>query len=1204
MRPHAHIPPMTHELQDADDHRQRAAGQSVARLDIGSLADRYDLARDQVYLLGTEAIVRLLLLQKARDRAAGLDTGGFISGYRGSPLGSLDRELQFAHGLLAPENIVFQPGLNEDLAATAIWGSQQAEMRGEGRHDGVFGMFYGKGPGIDRSGDVFRHANLAGTSPHGGVLALMGDDHTAESSTTAHQSELHLVAVAMPILSPAGVQEIIDYGLYGYALSRYAGVWVGLKCVKETVESRASVDGSARHVAPREPEVDPRPPGGLNIRPRDPVLAQEARLQDFKLDAVLAWLRANRLDRLVFEGGVAPRIGIVSSGKSYLDTRQALEHLGLDEARCAQLGVRLYKVACPWPLEPEGLKHFARGLDLCIVVEEKRALIETQVRELLYDEPQRPRVIGKRDETGEWLFPVKGALDPHDIAVAVAERILAHGPDTALAARLDDLRRARRDAGALETLPPRMAYFCSGCPHNSSTRVPKGARAYAGIGCHYMVQWMDRDTEGFTQMGGEGANWIGEAPFSTRPHMFQNLGDGTYNHSGSLALRFAVASGVDITYKILFNDAVAMTGGQTHDGGLTVDRMARQIHAEGVQRIAVVTDEPDKYPPGFDWPPGITIHPRADFDDVQRELADVRGTSVLIFDQTCAAEKRRRRKRKTLATPDRRVFINERVCEGCGDCGVASNCVSVQPLDTPLGRKRRIDQSSCNLDMSCLDGFCPSFVTLEGATPKSPASKSPASKSPASKNPASKNPARSGARADVAADLPQPRTPALTARPYAILVTGIGGTGIVTIGAVIGMAAHLDGRGCGVIDMAGIAQKGGAVTSHVRLAATPADIHAIRIASEDADLVLGCDLVVTASRKTLETMRRDRTRAVVATSEVMPGDFARNADFRLPTDRMIAAIARATGDRATFLDANALAAALFGNTIAANMMMLGFAWQSGLVPLSEGALLRAIELNGEAVEMNRAAFAWGRRFAAEPARIDDILSDSGKKLAAPQEESLADLIASRVAWLTEYQDAAYAQRYRARVERIAAVEAERLPGREDLARAVALYLYKLMAIKDEYEVARLHTDGAFARRIAEEFDGVTRVHFHFAPPLLSRSRDGKPPRKIRFGPWMRPVLRALAGLRRLRGTPLDLFGRTAERRQDRATLADYESLLDEIADRLDRPTHATAVALAALPEKIRGYGHVRARHLAEVTPERAALLAQFRSGATQRIAAE
>ncbi|MDO9439836.1 MAG: indolepyruvate ferredoxin oxidoreductase family protein [Beijerinckiaceae bacterium] len=1180
---HAHIPPMTHELQDPGENH-KAAADLTSDLAIDSLADRYDLARDRVYLLGTEAIVRLLLLQKARDAAAGLDTAGFISGYRGSPLGSLDRELQFAQNRLGPANIVFQPGLNEDLAATAIWGSQQAEMRGEGRHDGVFGLFYGKGPGIDRSGDVFRHANLAGTSPHGGVLVLMGDDHTAESSTTAHQSELHLVAVAMPILSPAGVQEIIDYGLYGYALSRYAGVWVGLKCVKETVESRASVDGSARHVVPREPEPDPRPAGGLHIRPRDPVLTQEARLQDHKLDAVLAWLRANKLDRIIHDGGAAPRLGLVSSGKSYLDTRQALEHLGLDDARCAALGVRLYKVACPWPLEPEGLKAFARGLDLCMVVEEKRALIETQVRELLYDEEHRPKVVGKRDEKGEWLFPVKGALDPHEIAIAIGERLLALSHDEALATRLEDLRRARRSAATLETLPPRAAYFCSGCPHNSSTKVPEGSRAYAGIGCHYMVQWMERDTEGFTQMGGEGANWIGEAPFSTRRHMFQNLGDGTYNHSGSLALRFAVSSGVDITYKILFNDAVAMTGGQTHDGGLTVDRMARQIAAEGVARIAVVTDEPDKYPPGFDWPPGVTIHPRQDFDDVQRELANIRGTSVLIFDQTCAAEKRRRRKRGAIATPGRRVFINERVCEGCGDCGVTSNCVSVQPLDTPLGRKRRIDQSSCNLDFSCLEGFCPSFVTLDGAKPKAPA--------------------KSAARDDFSASLPQPDAPALGPHPYAILVTGIGGTGIVTIGAVIGMAAHLDGRGCGVIDMAGIAQKGGAVTSHVRLAATPADIHAIRIASEDADLVLGCDIVVTASRKTLETMRQGRTRALVATSEVMPGDFARHADFTLPTDRMIAAIRKATGERATFIDANALSSALFGNTIAANMMMLGFAWQSGLVPLSERALLRAIELNGEAVPMNRAAFAWGRRFAADPARMDEVLDGARPKVPVAQDETLAQIIGDRAAILTAYQDAAYARRYRDAVERIAAVEAARAPGHDDLARATARYLFKLMAIKDEYEVARLHTDGEMARRIAAEFDGVTRINFHFAPPLMSRGRDGKPPRKISFGPWILPGLRLLAAMRRLRGSWLDVFGLTAERRQERATLAEYEALLAEIAERLDSGNHPTAVALASLPEKIRGYGHVRARHLENVEPERRALLARFRTPPPSRLAAE
>ncbi|MDB5593513.1 MAG: pyruvate ferredoxin/flavodoxin oxidoreductase [Hyphomicrobiales bacterium] len=1161
---------MTHQLHDTGPG-------------ILSIADHYDLLRERVYLLGTEAIVRLLLLQKQRDREAGLNTAGFVSGYRGSPLGGLDLQLQRAKDRLAPQDIVFQPGLNEDLAATAVWGSQQAEMRGEGRFDGVFALWYGKGPGIDRSGDVFRHANLAGTSPNGGVLALMGDDHTAESSTTAHQSEFHLVDVMMPILNPAGVQEILDYGLYGWALSRYASVWVGLKCVKETIESRASVDGSARHVQPRIPAHDARPPGGLGIRPRDPVLVQEARLQEHKRDAVVAWLRANRLDRIVFNGGKAPRMGIVTVGKSYLDTRQALDHLGLDEARCAALGLRLYKIACPWPIEPEGLKAFARNLDLVMVVEEKRALIEVQLREELYDSVKRPAIVGKKDENGAWLFPVKGALDPHDIAIAIGERLLAFSPNSQLAARVTALREARQRSTEIEELPARTPYFCSGCPHNSSTRVPEGSRAYAGIGCHYMVQWMDRETEGFTQMGGEGANWIGEAPFSKRRHVFQNLGDGTYNHSGSLALRFALASGVDITYKILFNDAVAMTGGQSLEGGLTVDRIARQVAAEGVTRIAVVTDEPAKYPAHIGWPRGTTIHARAHLDAVQRELSELHGTSVLLFDQTCAAEKRRRRKHGTMPDPGKRVVINELVCEGCGDCGVASNCVSVQPLETEFGRKRRIDQSSCNFDFSCMEGFCPSFVTLHGARPKAAA--------------------RTVLEETGLPALPAPRVPALGTKPYAIMVAGTGGTGVVTIGALLGMAAHLDGHGCGVIDMAGLAQKGGAVASHVRLAATPGDIHAIRIASEDADLVLGCDLIVTGSRKVLASMREGRTHVLAATTEVLPGEFTRQPDFHMPTQGLMDAIRHAAGDGAQFIDAGALSTALFGQTIAANMLLLGHAWQSGLVPLSEESIRRAVELNGEAVALNLAAFSWGRRLAAEPERIRPLVQ-AARPTAAPSPQTLDEIVRRRAAFLADYQNAAYAKKYVAAVTRIAQLESGRVPGRSDLAEAVARTLFKLMAMKDEYEVARLYTDGNFARKVAEEFDGVTRLEFHFAPPLLSRSKGGARPRKWTFGPWVQPLLRALAAMRRLRGTPFDLFGLTADRRAERASLTQYVALLDDVAENLDPRTHATSVALASLPEKIRGYGPVRANHLARVEPERQRLLAQLHKPHATPLAAE
>ena len=784
-----------------------------------TLDDKFDLSTDRVFLTGTQAIIRLLLMQRERDRLAGLDTAGFVSGYRGSPIGGLDQNLWRARDFLDRANIVFQPGLNEELAATAVWGSQQAEMRGEGKYDGVFGVWYGKGPGVDRSGDVFRHANMAGSSAHGGVLAFMGDDHTAESSTVAHQSEFHFVDVMIPILNPAGVQDILDYGLYGFAMSRFCGSWVAFKCVKDNIESTASVDGRIDRVKIVIPDDFRMPPGGLNIRARDAILEQEARLHDFKRDAMLAFVAANNLNRVILSGGRNPKIGIITVGKSYLDVRQALDELGLDEVGASDMGLRLYKVACPWPLSKTELVGFARGLDLIIVVEEKRSLIEVQVREELYGTADQPVCIGKKDEDGRWLFPVKGALDVNDIAIAIGAAAVAlsreRRPRRARAAPAGGAARPRRDQ--------RRGYahrrtFCPGCPHNTSTKVPEGARAYAGIGCHYMAQWMDRATEGFTQMGGEGANWIGECAFSTRPHVFQNLGDGTYNHSGSLALRWAVATGTPVTYKILFNDAVAMTGGQPTEGHLTVDKIAAQVRAEGVERIALVTDEPDKYPKAMQWPSGLTTHHRDDLDAVQRELATVPGVSVLIYDQTCAAEKRRRRKRGEFPDPDKRVIINDLVCEGCGDCSVQSNCVAVQPLETEFGRKRQIDQSSCNKDFSCLRGFCPSFVTVHGAKPRRSLSA----------------PLPLAGEVDAAAaatgegKLPEPPLPAIE-RTYNIIVTGVGGTGVVTVGAILGMAAHLEGKGCGMIDMAGLAQKGGAVYSHVRLAKSPDDIHAIRV---------------------------------------------------------------------------------------------------------------------------------------------------------------------------------------------------------------------------------------------------------------------------------------------------------------------------------------------------------------------------------------
>jgi indolepyruvate ferredoxin oxidoreductase len=1145
-----------------------------------TLEDKYDLGKGRIFVTGFQALVRLCLMQKERDRRAGLNTAGYVTGYRGSPLGTLDQQFIRAQRHLDRYDIRFHAGINEDIAATALWGTQQAELRGEGKFDGVFGLWYGKGPGVDRTGDVFRHANFAGTSRHGGVLALMGDDHTAESSTTAHQSEYHFIDVMIPILNPAGVQEILDYGLYGWAMSRFCGSWVALKSMHETVESTAVIDGSMERVNIVIPEDFTMPEGGLNIRLRDTVLGQEARLHDHKRDAMLAFVRANKLNKYITSGGRSPKIGIITVGKSYLDVRQALEELGIDEVACNDLGIRLYKIACPWPISRRDLEEFAEGLELIIVVEEKRSLIEVQVREELYGNASQPVCIGKKDEQGNWLFPVKGALDPNEVAICIGERIMARiGPKPEIAARVARLKEAQRILAQTQDLAVRTPYFCSGCPHNTSTVVPDGMRAYAGIGCHYMAQWMDRSTLGFTQMGGEGANWIGEAPFSKRPHVFQNLGDGTYNHSGYMAIRGAIAAGVNITYKLLFNDAVAMTGGQANDGGLTVPQIARQVAAEGAKRVVVVTDEPWKYSRSEEWPKGLTIHHRDDLIAVQKELAAIPGVTVLIYDQTCAAEKRRRRKRGRFPDPDKRVIINDLVCEGCGDCGVKSNCVSVQPLETEWGRKRTIDQSSCNKDFSCVKGFCPSFVTVEGARLKSGVGVAGAHEPPAP---------------------PEPKLPTL-GRTYDIIVTGVGGTGIVTIGGILGMAAHLEGKGVGVLDMAGLAQKGGAVYSHMRIAARPEDIHAIRIAAGDADLVLGGDIVVAGNKKVLAAVKHGATEMVINVAEVLPGDFTRNADFSLPTERLKRAIIADAGrERTHFIDATRAATALFGNSLGANIFLVGYAYQLGAVPLSAASIEQAIELNGEAVAMNKAAFRWGRSAAVEPAALDALiepapnLSSDSRRLS----QSLDEIVARRFAFLTRYQDGAYAARYQRWVDRAKAAEAARAPGKNGLAEAVARYLFKLMAYKDEYEVARLYTDGTFIEQVSSEVGGERlRLNLHLAPPLLARKdKTTGEPRKITFGPWIFSLLRALAKLRFMRGTAFDPFGYTAERKTERRLIADYEAMLEEVLAKLGPDNHHLAVGLAAIPEKIRGFGHVKLRHLEAAKADEAALLEQFRAG--------
>lgn len=1155
-----------------------------------SLSDKFDLDQTRQLLTGTQAIVRLALMQKKRDEVAGLNTAGYISGYRGSPIAGLEGAFLRVKSLTSKHNIHFHPGLNEDLAATAVWGAQQAEIRGEGKYDGVFAMWYGKGPGVDRTGDVFRHANHAGTSKHGGVLALMGDDHTCESSTSAHQSEFAFVDALIPVLNPGGVQEILDFGLLGFALSRFAGVWVGLKCVKDNIESTATVDGAVDRVQIAIPQDFAMPLGGLNIRAVDTALDKEARLFDYKRDAVHAFVRANKIDRMVMGGGTAPKIGIITCGKSYLDTRQALDELGIDEVAASKLGLRLYKAGMTWPLEPQGVARFADGLELIIVVEEKRSLIETQLKEQLYGRSHAPRVVGKRDENEHWLFHAKGALDPTDIAIAVGERLIRFGAGEEIKARVAEFKRLQGNAELDASTFNRTPYFCAGCPHNSSTIVPADARAYAGIGCHYMSQWMERNTDGFTQMGGEGAGWIGEAPFSKRRHVFQNIGDGTYIHSGSLAIRAAQAAKVNITFKILYNDAVAMTGGQSLDGHISVPMIASQLAAEGVKKIAIVTDEPGKYPPDVGFPAGAAVHHRRDLQAVQIELAKNDGVTALIYDQTCAAEKRRRRKKGEFPDPDQRIFINPAVCEGCGDCGKKSNCVAVLPLETELGRKRAIDQSACNKDFSCTEGFCPSFVTVHGAKVKK-----------------SKGVGADASVARLIAGLPEPKQPALDG-PYSMIVTGVGGTGVVTISAVLGQAAHIENKGFGAIDMTGLAQKGGAVACHMRVARSADEIHAIRVGVANADLIMGGDLVVTASTKILETMRPDHTAVVVSTYEMTTGDFTRNANLVVPGQALRTAIADRVGRGSlAMLDAHEAAVKLFGDSIASNMFLLGFACQKGHVPIGTAAIEEAIELNGAAVAMNLQAFRFGRLAAHEPAAIERLIRPADVVALRPR--TLDDTIKFRADHLMAYQDAALAERYRSKVAWIAGIERDKAPGRNGLADAVARGYHKLLAIKDEYEVARLYTDGTFEKALAAQFDGVTSVEFHLAPPFLAWFHKDKltgQPRKIKLGAWMLPVFRQLARGKRLRGTMFDLFGLSAERRLERQMIVDYERVLDEIGQRLSVATHGTTVALASLPDEIKGFGHVKKANYEAAKKREAGLLAMLRDPkpAPVRVAAE
>jgi indolepyruvate ferredoxin oxidoreductase len=1124
-----------------------------------SLDQKYTQGTGHVFMTGLQALVRLPMAQIRRDRAMGLNTAGFISGYRGSPLGGYDQQLFAARKHLEQYNIKFQPGVNEDLAATAIWGSQQLSLSPGAEYDGVVGIWYGKGPGVDRCGDVFRHANTAGSAKNGGVLVLAGDDHGAKSSTVPHQSDHAFISALMPYLYPSSVHEMIEMGLLGIAMSRYSGCWVGMKVITETVETTAEIDLTDEmkpFIIPSDFEL---PPGGLNMRWPDDRYLQDLRLQDYKGYAAIAFARANKINRVTMDSPNA-RYGIMASGKSYEDIRQALRELGITEEVAAKIGLRLYKIGMPWPLEPEGVRNFAVGLEEIFIIEERREIVENQVKQELFNwrDDVRPRIVGKMDDHDKRFLTFAAELSVASLASSLTERLLRLNLNPEIA----EMLRAKADwfngrqATQMQAVAPvtRTPYFCAGCPHNTSTKVPEGSRAFAGIGCHFMALWMDRNTETYTHMGGEGVPWVGVAPFTKEKHVFANLGDGTYFHSGSLAIRQAVASGANITYKLLYNDATAMTGGQHVDGELSPQQITFQMHAEGIRNIYLVSENPHLYP-ASDIAPGVITRHRDELDAVMKECRELKGTSAIVFVQTCAAEKRRRRKRGLMEDPARRVLINPAVCEGCGDCSVQSNCISVEPLETELGRKRAINQSTCNKDYSCLKGFCPSFVTVDGAK------------------------LRHRAPPDLGSigELPEPVSSPSMDRPYNIAVGGVGGTGVLTIGALLGMAAHIEGKASMILDMSGLAQKGGAVLSHVRLSEHPADVTCSRIVTGTADLVLAADEVVAVSKDMVTLCESTRTVGIINSHVIPTADFILNRDFNFQSRKLNSVLETELRKESSFFDFTTPAEALLGDSIATNIMMLGYAYQRGLLPLSAKAIEQAIEVNGVAVKMNTQGFQLGRLAAADPARFKEMMKDHDDVVPAKTLDAMTldEIISHRTGMLTDYQSSRLAKRYRKLVDQVR--DAATRGGYGDaLPRAVAINYAKLLAYKDEYEVARLYTDGRFEKQLRDQFEGEYKFSFNLAPPILSRGVDalGRP-KKRAFGSWMMSVFRVLAKFRFLRGTALDVFSYSADRKLERQLIGDYEKDVASVLSLLSQATHDTALELLSLPDRIRGYGPVK-----------------------------
>jgi len=1155
-----------------------------------SLDQKYTQSTGHVFLTGIQALVRLPMAQIRRDRAAGLNTAGFISGYRGSPLGGYDQQLFAARKHLEQYNIKFQPGVNEDLAATAIWGSQQLNLSPGAKYDGVVGIWYGKGPGVDRSGDVFRHGNAAGSARNGGVLCLAGDDHGAKSSTVPHQSDHAFISALMPYLYPSSIHEIIEMGLLGIAMSRYSGCWVGMKVITEVVETTAEIDLSDEmtpFIIPADFEL---PRGGLNLRWPDDRYEQDLRLQDYKGYAAIAFARANKVNRITMDSPNA-RFGIMASGKSYEDIRQALRELGVTPEIAAKIGLRLYKIGMPWPLEPEGVRNFAVGLEEIFIVEERREIVENQVKQELFNwrDDVRPRIVGKMDDHDKRFLTFAAELSVSSLAVSLTERLLRLNLNPEIA----DMLRAKadwfngREASQVQAIAPvtRTPYFCSGCPHNTSTRVPEGSRAMAGIGCHFMALWMDRSTETYTHMGGEGVPWVGIAPFTNEKHIFANLGDGTYFHSGILAIRQSVASKANITYKILYNDAVAMTGGQRHDGDLSPQQITFQLHAEGIREIWLVSERPDLYPANT-IAPGVKLAHRDELENVMKTCREFKGTSAIVFVQTCAAEKRRRRKRGLMEDPARRVMINPAVCEGCGDCSVQSNCISVEPLETELGRKRTINQSTCNKDYSCLKGFCPSFVTIDGGMPRH----------------------RAPAELGEIGPLPEPNSSPPLERPYNIAIAGVGGTGVLTIGALLGMAAHIEGKASMILDMSGLAQKGGAVLSHVRLSEHTADVTCSRIVTGTADLVIAADEVVASSKELLTLCEGSRTAGVIKSHVIPTADFIRNRDFNFQSRKINSILESALRKDSAFVDFTKPAEALLGDSIATNIMMLGYAYQKGLLPLPAAAIEQAIEVNGVSIKMNTEAFRLGRLAVAEPARLEAMMKGQDAPVAPKTLDamSLDEIIAHRTQLLTDYQNARLAERYRKLVGEVRDA-ANRGGYGEALPRAVAINYAKLLAYKDEYEVARLFTDGKFEQQLREQFEGDFKFSFNLAPPILGGGKDAQGrPKKRAFGAWMLPVFRVLAKLRFLRGTALDIFANSPDRKLERELIVSYEKDAAAALASLSPATIDTAVELLSLPDRIRGYGPVKEKAAKEAQARHTQLIADLANPppAPRQIAAE